>query len=319
MEKSFDVIALGPLALEYVYEISDPAYVADLGLREGDDVIWRDRDQWLLRDRLMIFGELKAVNPGAAAVSTLRVLTALDFRTAIVGTLGRDREAEEFIRSLGREDTTRIVRKGRTGIVYHIILRGGGRFRVVFPGDSLLSKEELDCGFLARSRWIHMVPFLDRKGLEVQRDLRAKVGEGVGLSLDYDSAPLEPGALLQLLQGVEIFFARERDLGFLMAGEEREVVGRILRKVKVLVINRSKGGVSLHVPGGDFHFKPQEGEDLGEVHDVLVGLFLAHHLSGYPPQKALERAARGALLAVGGHGPERYPKPEELKEIEALP
>jgi bifunctional ADP-heptose synthase (sugar kinase/adenylyltransferase) len=73
-----------------------------------------------------------------------------------------------------------------------------------------------------------------------------------------------------------------------------EPLDSILKRVKMVLVNRGKKGVSLYHEGEEFTIS-EEVEDMEEVQEVLVGLFLGFLLLGEEPEKALSLARERAL------------------------
>ena len=289
MKKTFDVLGFGPLGIEYVYEVRDPLYLEDLGLKVGDEVWWKDKDRWLLKERLMVFGEFKSVRPAGVALP-LFYLKDLDFNVGIAGILGRDREGDEFVNRFGKGDVGHIIRRKNTSVLYRILVKGVGRIRVLFPEDSFrISPSEVDISFLRQARWVHLLPFPQQEGAffikKVKEDLLGKVP----LSLECDSLYFGNFKESEIIQGIDLLFVRDRDL--MMFNESLETV---LKKVKTVLLNRGKKGVTVYHEGEEFTISG-EGEDVEEVQEALVGFFLGFLLLGEDLEKALSLARERAL------------------------
>jgi sugar/nucleoside kinase (ribokinase family) len=289
LKKAFDVLGVGPLGVEYVYEVKDPLYLEDLGLRVGDEIWWKDKDRWLLKERLMVFGELKSVRPAGVALP-LFYLKDLGLNVGIAGTLGRDKEGDEFVNRFGRGDVTHIIRRRNTSVIYRILVKGVGRIRVLFPEDSFkINPEELDLPFLRQSRWVHLLPFPEQEGTFFIKKIKEDLFGMIPLSLECDSLYFGNFKEREILEGIDLLFVRDRDLMVL-----NEPLDSILKRVKMVLVNRGKKGVSLYHEGEEFTIS-EEVEDMEEVQEVLVGLFLGFLLLGEEPEKALSLARERAL------------------------
>jgi len=289
LKKAFDVLGFGPLGIEYVYEVRDPLYLEDLGLKVGDEVWWKDKDRWLLKERLMVFGEFKSIRPAGVALP-LFYLKDLNLNVGLAGTLGRDREGDEFVNRFGRGDVTHIIRRKNTSVLYRILVKGVGKIRVLFPEDSFrISLSELDISFLTQARWVHLLPFPEQEGASFIKKLKEDLRGEVFLSLECDSLYFGNFKESDIIQGIDLLFVRDRDL--MMFNEPLEA---ILKRVKTLVLNRGKKGVAVYHDGEEFVISG-EGEDMEEVQEVLVGFFLGFLLLGEDVKKALSLARESAL------------------------
>lgn len=302
-----DFVGFGPLRLEYVYEIKDPLYVSDLGIEEGDEVLWKGRKEWLLRDRLLVFGRHKATLPDGGLGTTLAALSGKGYKVGLIGLVGRDKEGEELLGHLKSLDVTRVLRKGKTDVSYVVLRHGHRPIRVLVQRDSQrLKKEQIDFPYLQGAKWIHFVPFTDNESVRLQLETKGLLEGKAKVSFDLHCPFVPFHEVLMGIQGAEVVAIKGRALKGLEVSWEQVAQG-----VKVLLVV-SEVGLSLYRKGREeIGIKGQEFEG---GYDFLVGVFLSLYHDSEDILHAFEGAVKAALFAHEERKKGNSPPFEALKE-----
>lgn len=303
-----DFVGFGPLRLEYVYEIKDPLYVKDLGIEEGDEVLWKAKEEWLLRDRLLVFGKHKATFPDGGLGTTLAAVSARGYKVGLVGLIGRDKEGEELLGHFRSLDVTRVFRKGRTDVSYAVLRQGHKPIRVYVQRDSQrLNRGQLDLSYLQGARWVHFVPFMDNEIVKLQLETKEFLEGKARMSFDLHCPFVPFHQVLLGIQGTEVVAVRGRALkGFEVSWEQ------VAQRVKVLMVV-SEAGLSLYQKGKEE--VSLKGEEFEGGYDFLVGVFLSlYHHSG-DLHYAFDEAVKAALFAYEERKKGEPPALNALKEV----
>jgi ribokinase len=310
-----DFVGIGALNLDHIYEMDERYYLEDMGLKEGEEVVFEERQEEMLKGRLALFGRLKKISPGGSAANTIHMLSLLGFKAGLFGALGKDREAETYLSLLGGEDRRKIVRRGRTSVAYIMDVKGGERTIVVVP-KARLKREDIDLSYLSEAHWIHMSSLPDEEGMVIQRLIKEELKGSVKFSIDPGRLYSVRGeAFLSLLSGMDVLFVTEKELSLIFGENEADAVSKALKLVRTIVVKRGQRGASLYGLEGELHAKAESVEKVDDTGagDVLAGIFLGCMKRGLPPSLSLRLAVIGASLSVGGYGRESYPKKEDLE------
>lgn len=311
-----DFVGIGALNLDHIYVLDERYYLDDMGLKEGEEVVWGEREERFLKGRLALFGRLKKVSAGGSAANTIHMLSRLGFRTGLHGVLGKDEEGETYLSLLGTEDRSKIIRRGRTSVAYIMDVKGGERTIVLVP-KARLKRQDIDLHYLSQASWIHMSSLADEEGILLQALIKEELGGAVRFSIDPGHLyALKGEAFLNLLKGMDVLFITEKELSLLFGKGEREAVRKVLGLVKMVIVKRGENGASLYTTDGEFHAKAEKVEKVDDTGagDVLAGVFLGCLKDGLAASTALRLAVRGASLSVRGYGREAYPKKEEIDD-----
>ncbi|GEM_PF-1391049 len=302
-----DFVGFGPLRLEYIYEIKDPLYVKDLGIEEGEEVLWKGREEWLLRDRLLVFGRHKATLPDGGLGTTLVAVSGKGHKVGLVGLIGRDKEGEELLGHFKSFDVTRVLRKGRTDVSYVVLREGHRPIRVYVQRDlQRLKKEQLDLAYFQGAKWVHFVPFMDSEGAGIQLEAKGFLQGRVKVSFDLCCPFLPFHQVLAGIEGAEVVTVKGRALKGLGISWDQVAQG-----VRVLLVV-SEAGLSLYQNGKEK--LGLEGEEYEGGYDFLVGAFLSLYYGTGDLLYAFEGAVKGALFAHEERKKGNPPPLDALKE-----
>jgi len=315
-----DILGIGALNLDFIYDVEDLGLVkAGLPLEEGEEMTADTTTLPILRGKLNLFGSLRKVSPGGSASNTCFAMARMGFEAGIAGVLGRDKEAEFYLKESAGIDTTRVVRKEKTGCAYIVNGRNKDRSIVVFPGsNSDLEPEDVNFDALFDAKWIHMSSYVSQAGLRTQRRVRERIAGILPFSIDPGEIYAQQGRRVHpLIDGAEILFMGEREAEKLFSAGIEEALRQALGLVKMVVVKRGKEGASLFTRDATYHV---EADAVGVVDntgagDVLNGAFLWLHMRGIAPGLALAVAVKAAGRSVTGYGRDAYPTQEEVEVL----
>lgn len=157
------VVGLGALNMDYLYRV-------ERILTDGETVV---------KDL--------TVAPGGSAANTAYGLAKLGVKTGFVGAVGDDADGEALVQdfqSVGI-DTRRIKikPKARSGAVLCLTDSLGRRSLYVSPGaNSLLSRDDLDLGYINQAQILHVTSFADEAQFQISLELIDKLKPSIKLS-----------------------------------------------------------------------------------------------------------------------------------------
>lgn len=314
-----DIIGVGALNLDFIYETEDLSYikVAGLDIEEGKEIIGKEDTLSCLKDKLNRFGVLRKVSPGGSASNTCHMLSLMGYEVGMVGVLGEDREGEFYLKQSFYGNKSGITRKGKTGMAYIINAVNKDRSIIVFPNsNSEIDEEMVNTDFVARARWIHMSSFVTEEALEVQKKIKTSLLGKVLFSMDPGEIYAKMGnKLYPLLEGMEILFISEKEIELLFGAEIKKAVKRALDLVRVVVVKKGKKGASLFSKGYAYDVRGESVKviDNTGAGDVLDGIFLGLYMKGIEPSIAIQVATRAASISTKGYGRDAYPNRRDIE------
>jgi len=316
-----DVIGIGALNLDFIYEIEDLGYLklAGIDTEAGKEVIGGEGILEGLRDKLNRFGTLKKVTPGGSASNTCHVLSRMGFDVGLVGVLGEDREGDFYLKQLPYADKSMIARRGRSGMAFIVNTHKRDRSIIVVPNsNSNLTAQDIGKTYLSGSRWVHMSSYVKDEAIEAQIYAKRQLSGKVPFSIDPGEIYAAMGKKIHpLIDGAEILFTTEKEIRMLFGDDMDKAVQKALEMVSIVVIKKGKDGASLCTK--DINVNSQ-GEKVHVVDntgagDVLDGVFLGLYMQGEDPVRALEVAVKAASISTTRFGRDAYPDAKMVEEL----
>lgn len=316
-----DVIGIGALNLDFIYEIEDLGYLKMAGIdtEAGNEVIGGEGILEGLRDKLNRFGTLKKVTPGGSASNTCHVLSRMGFDVGLIGVLGEDREGDFYLKQLPYADKSIIARRGRSGMAYIVNTHKRDRSIIVIPNsNSDLTVQDIGKTYLSGSRWVHMSSYIKDEAIEAQIYVKKQLSGKVPFSIDPGEIYAAMGEkIYPLIDGAEILFTTEKELQMLFGDDMSKAIQRALEMVSVVVIKKGRKGASLCTKGINAN---SQGEKVHVVDntgagDVLDGVFLGLYIQGEDPARALGAAVKAASISTTGFGRDAYPDAKTIGEL----
>jgi len=317
-----DVVGIGALNLDFIYEVEDIAYVKIPGLEieEGKEVVAGEEYLPALKDKLNRFGTLRKVSPGGSASNTCHMLALMGYRAGIIGILGEDREGDFYLKQLVHEDTRGIIRKGKTGLAYIINTVSKDRSIIVFPNsNSDMDEKAWNMELLSRTKWVHMSSFISDKALAMQIDIKNSLAGKTKVSIDPGEIYGQMGEkIYPLLEGIEILFASEKEMAMLFGTEREEAIRQALDMVRILVVKRGKEGASIFTKEEVAHSPAKKVEvvDNTGAGDVFNGVCIGCYMNNMKLSQIIHIATAAASLSTQGFGRDGYPRKKDIEILE---
>jgi sugar/nucleoside kinase (ribokinase family) len=324
--KMLDVIGIGALNLDLMYEVADLAALRKEGwpLHAGREqsltpVEFRQLVQWLEQQ-----GTLRFRSGGGSAANTIVALARMGFQTGFVGRVGADEEGAFILSEMKGVDLTQIKAGGTNGICLVVLDSRRDRALVVQPNaNDDLSFEDLNIPYLAATRYLHLSAFVGAGPFAAQRRLMEVLPDRVQVSLDPGELYAQRGrkAILPSIERSSILFATEREICFLMGTSDYRAGCKEIASLgpDTVVCKRGEQGAYLFSRQEEAEFRPQ-GEtkvvDNTGAGDVFNAGFLAGLLLKRPLTACLALAHDLAAKSLGGYGRQRYPDAADLKEMQ---
>lgn len=319
-----DVIGIGALNLDFIYEIEDLGYLklAGIDTEAGKEVVGDEEILEGLRDKLNRFGTLKKVTPGGSASNTCHVLSRMGFDVGLVGVLGEDREGDFYLKQLPYAEKSMIVRRGRSGMAYIVNTQKRDRSIIVIPNsNSDLAAQDIEGTYLSGTRWVHMSSYVKDQAVDAQIHAKKRLSGKVSFSIDPGEIYAAMGErIYPLIDGAEILFITEKEMRMLFGDDTDRAVRRALEMAGIVVIKKGKDGASLCTK--DINVTSQ-GEKVHVVDntgagDVLDGVFLGLYMQGEDLVRALGAAVKAASISTTRFGRDAYPDAKTIGESLAV-
>ncbi|HNS15796.1 MAG TPA: carbohydrate kinase family protein, partial [Syntrophorhabdaceae bacterium] len=316
-----DVIGIGALNLDFIYEVQDMGCLKTAGVdaEAGKEIVGGDDMLEGLRDKLNRFGTLKKVAPGGSASNTCHVLSRMGFDVGLVGVLGEDREGDFYLKQLPYADKGAIVRRGRSGMAYIVNTPKRDRSIIVVPNsNSDLTVQDVGKSDLSGSQWVHMTSYVKDRAMEAQLYIKKQITGKVPFSIDPGEIYAAMGEkIYPLIDGAEILFTTEKEMVMLFGDDANKATGKALEMVNIVVVKKGKKGASLCTKNNSV------AAQAGKVHvvdntgagDVLNGVFLGLYMQGKDPAGALGAAVKAASISATGFGRDAYPDAKMVEEF----
>lgn len=316
-----DVIGMGALNLDFIYEIEDLGYLKAAGIdtEAGKEVVGGGGILEGLRDKLNRFGTLKKVAPGGSASNTCHVLSRMGFDVGLIGVLGDDREGDFYLKQLPYANKSLIPRRGRSGMAYIVNTQKRDRSIIVIPNsNSDLTEKDIEGKHLSGPRWVHMSSYVKDEAIEAQIYVKRQLSGKARFSIDPGEIYAAMGdKIYPLIDGAEILFTTEKELQMLFGDDMDRAIQRALETVRIVVIKKGRKGASLCTK--DINVSSQ-GEKVRVVDntgagDVLDGVFLGLYMQGEDPARALGAAVKAASISTTKFGRDAYPHAKTIGKL----
>ena len=334
---SLDLIGIGALNIDRLYRVRRI-------LEDGEEMV----EAW-------------AVEPGGSAANTVYALARWGLRCGFIGMVGADAEGQQLLASFAEAgvDTTGVVRKvgAPTGQALCLVAgsslhspptrasgpfvpthptwaSGPSRSIYLLPGaNGLLTPQEIEQGYIARARWLHLSSFAAEGPRRAQEAAVAALSPeaGVSLSLGALYAHLGLTTLAPILERTTILFANASELRELTGQDLVGGAEACLRagcRTVVVTLGEGLSEPSLPAPEAGAHLDAplraplacyiasQEGHqtvaalaihegpavDTTGAGDAFAAGFLLGHFLGWPPPRcgSLGHVAAGFCLQALG-------------------
>jgi ribokinase len=165
-----------------------------------------------------------------------------------------------------------------------------------------------------------MSSFVTEESIEVQRKIKSLLPGRASFSIDPGEIYARMGeAVHPLIDGAEVLFTSEKEIGLLFGGGFKAAVQRALKLAKIVIVKRGSKGASLYLNGASFDAAIEQVNvvDNTGAGDVLNGVFLGLYMKGIEPAVALSVATRAASMSTTGYGRDAYPHRREVEAIYA--
>ena len=320
-----DVIGIGALNLDLMYEVADLAVLRKEGwpLQAGRETSLPPEEFQRLLQELTRHGQLKFRSGGGSAANTVTALAGMGFQTGYVGKVGADEEGAFILREMQGVDLSQVKQGERSGVCLVVLDRQRDRALVVQPyANDDVSFADMDVTVLAQSRFLHLSAFVGDGPFTAQQRLMEVLPEHVQVSLDPGELYARRGmsVVLPLIKRTSILFATAEEISTLTGSADYR---RGCRKIALLgpamvVCKRGKEGAYLYSQEGEKEFLPAEETavvDNTGAGDVYNAGFLAGILLERPLDECLAFAHKAAAKSLGGYGRECYPDAADIKEL----
>jgi sugar/nucleoside kinase (ribokinase family) len=320
-----DVIGIGALNLDLMYEVADLAALRKQGwlLEAGRETSLPPEEFQRLLQEVEGYGRLKFRSGGGSAANTTAALARMGFQTGFVGRVGDDEEGAFILREMAGVDLAQVREGGRSGICLAVLDRQRDRALVVQPhANDEVSFADMDVTVLSQSRFIHLSAFVGDGPFVAQQQLMEKIPAHVQVSLDPGELYARRGmvAILPLIKRASILFATAQEINTLTGTVDYRAACREIttQGPAMVVCKRGKEGAYLYSPEGEEEYLPS-GEpavvDNTGAGDVYNAGFLAGLLLKRPLDDCLAFAHKVAAKSLGGYGRACYPDAADSKEL----
>jgi sugar/nucleoside kinase (ribokinase family) len=322
--KMLDVIGIGALNLDLLYEVSDLAALRKQGwpLHAGREQSLASREFKKLLKGLERQGSLRFRSGGGSAANTIVALARLGFQTGFAG--GADEEGAFILSEMKGVDLVQVKAGGTTGICLVVLDSRRDRALVVQPNanDDLYFKD-LNISYLADAHYLHLSAFVGDGPFDAQLRLMEVLPAGVKVSLDPGELYAQRGmeAILPLIERSFLIFATDQEICTLMGTADYKAGCQEIASLgpEMVVCKRGEQGAYLFSREGETEFRPQDKTEVVDntgAGDVYNAGFLAGLLRKRPLYDSLALAHAMAAKSLGGYGRQRYPDVEDLREMQ---
>ncbi len=318
-----DVIGLGALNVDLIYEVRKPRLEkeAPVKVERGGEVFHSPEEFELVLSWINRVGHLVWESGGGQAANTCYALARLGFKVGFVGVVGKDKFGHFLLESLSGVDTSKVKKRGRSGICVILLDESGERTNFVFPNaNDTLSLEDFDFSYLNATRYLYLSSFAGKRALETQKKLVEKVPRSVKIALDPGELHAQRGLkkLEPILRRCSLLFATEREVTYLTEQKSPKGARKLLKMgVQTVVVKKGSKGSDIYTNKERVEVPAWQAGvvDTTGAGDVYAAGFLSGLLMGYSLEKSGYIASRLASLAVQGYGRQGYPSREELEVI----
>jgi sugar/nucleoside kinase (ribokinase family) len=324
--KMLDVIGIGALNLDLMYEVADLAALRKEGwpLHAGREHSLTPVEFRQLLQELESEGILRFRSGGGSAANTIVALARIGFQTGFVGRVGADEEGAFILSEMKGVDLAQVKAGEASGICLVVLDKRRDRALVVQPNaNDNLSFEDLNIPYLAETRYLHLSAFVGDGPFAAQQRLMEVLPAAVKVSLDPGELYAQRGrkAILPLIKRSSILFATEHEICALMGTEDYQAGCKEIASLgpDTVVCKRGEQGAYLFSRQGEAEYRPPgktEVVDNTGAGDVYNAGFLAGLLLKRPLTACLALAHAMAAKSLGGYGRQRYPNAADLRKMQ---
>jgi sugar/nucleoside kinase (ribokinase family) len=321
----FDIIGIGALNLDLMYEVDSLADLRKGGwpLHAGRETSLPPEDFQRLVQELRVRGTLRFRSGGGSAANTVFALARMGFQTGFVGRVGADEEGALILSDMEGVDVAQIQAGGASGICLVVLDQRRDRALVVQPNaNDDLFFEDMDLGYCAQSRYLHLSAFVGDGPFDAQRQLMALLPAELKISLDPGELYAQRGteAMLPLIERSSIFFATAHEISTLTNTDDYQAGCKEIASLgpDAVVCKMGEQGAYLVSGEGEIAFTPEEKTavlDNTGAGDVFNAGFLAGLLRGRPFDVCLSFAHQVAVKSLGGYGRGLYPDSGDIQAL----
>jgi ribokinase len=326
--KMLDVIGIGALNLDLMYEVPDLAALRKQGwpLDAGREHSLTPVEFRQLLQELESEGTFRFRSGGGSAANTIVALARMGFKTGFVGRVGADEEGAFVLREMKRVDLTQVKAGGSTGVCLVVLDKRRNRALVVQPNaNDDLTFEDLNVPYLSDAHYLHLSAFVGEGPFTAQLRLMEVLPDRVKVSLDPGELYAKRGkeAILPLIERSSIFFATEHEICMLMGTKDYKAGCKEIALLgpEIVVCKRGEQGAYLFSRQEEAESSPLKAVEVvdntgaGDVYNAgfLAGLLLKTPLANCPVFAHLV-----AFRSLGGYGRERYPDAGDLKKMQGI-
>jgi ribokinase len=320
-----DVIGLGALNVDIIYEIKRPSLPSSVKLEKGREIFTSEEEFEAVKSWINRVGRLVWQSGGGQAANTCYALSRIGVSTGFLGVVGEDKFGDFVFETLEGVDTSRIKRRGKTGICLAILDESRERTLMIFPNtNDTLSFEDIDVEYASQAKFLYLSSFAGESPLKAQIELVKKIPQTVKVAYDPGAihATKKWEKISTLISHSNIVFFNEEELWMLIGKEEKEAVSSLLSLgVEIIVLKRGQKGSTVFTKENFFHVPAEKVGvvDTTGAGDVYAAGFIASLLRGLDLHSSAKVATKMAAISVQGYGRENYPEKEDfnlaLKEM----
>jgi sugar/nucleoside kinase (ribokinase family) len=321
-----DIIGIGALNLDLVYEVNDLAALRKAGwpLHPGRETSLPPEEFRQLLQELRVRGIPRSRSGGGSAANTIVALARMGFGTGFVGRVGADEEGTVILSEMKGVDLSQVKTGGASGICLVVLDRQKDRALVVQPhANDDLCLEDLDLHYLAESRYLHLSAFVGDGPFDAQKRLMALLPSEVRVSLDPGELYAQRGmsAIHPFIKRSSVLFATVHEISTMTHTKDYKDGCRKIASQgpEVVVCKKGVKGVYCLSQEEEVEFRPQRETvviDNTGAGDVYNAGFLGGLLLGRPLDECLAFAHQVAAKSLGGYGRRQYPDAADLQEFQ---
>jgi ribokinase len=320
-----DVVGLGALNVDIIYEIKRPFFPSEVKLEKGREIFTSEEEFEAVKSWINRVGRLVWQSGGGQAANTCYALSRIGVSTGFLGVVGEDKFGDFVFETLQGVDTSRIKRRGKTGICLAILDERGERTLMIFPNtNDTLSFKDIDVKYASQAKFLYLSSFVGGSPLKAQIELVKKIPRDVKVA--YDPGAIHAGRKWEeisiLISHSNILFLNEEELKMLAGKKEDKAVNSLFSLgVEIIVLKRGEKGSTVFTKESFFHVPAEKVDvvDTTGAGDVYAAGFITSLLRGLDIHSSAKIATKMAAISVQGYGRENYPRREDfdlaLKEV----
>jgi ribokinase len=193
---------------------------------------------------------------GGSAANTIVGLARLGCKVGLVGKTASDSEGRMMLENLRRErvDTSgvTIVKRGRSGTAMGFVDERGERALYVDSGvNDTIKLEEIDKGYVFRSRYLHLTSFVGERSFQTQKKLVEILPRNVRLSFDPGELYANKGVALEpIMKKTFVLMPNLKELELLTGTTDYRRGAKTLLKKGVKIIAAKLGSIGCYLTDG---------------------------------------------------------------------